>query len=115
MDLSAFTISCVFYLRDSYHFGIIAQHKLLGGMRMNVDLRLHVLFLFQPQLYLIFFLTNDGRWTLVYIREAESDRGEGAGSPPRAAARQTKRDQKDTRETILILKLKHLNTLDNYK
>ena len=75
MDLSAFTISCVFYLRDSYHFGIIAQHKLLGGMRMNVDLRLHVLFLFQPQFYLIFLLTNDGRWTLVYIREAESDQG----------------------------------------
>ena len=60
-------------------------------------------------------VANDDRWTLLYIPEAESDQGEGAGSPPRAAARQTKRDQKDTRETILILKLKHLNTLDNYK
>ncbi len=52
-------------------------------------------------------VANDGRWTLVYIREAESDQEEGAGSPPRAAARQTpERDQKATRETILIFKLK---------
>ena len=35
-------------------------------------------------------VANDGRRTLLYIPEAESDQGEGAGSPPRAAARQTR-------------------------
>ena len=121
MDLSAFTISCVFHLRDSYHFGIIAQHKLLGGMRMNVDLGLHVLFLFQTQFYLIFLLTNDGRWTLVYIREAETsgERCGSAGSPPELPPgrhgkrpKRHQRDHKDIRETIFIHQLKHLNTLE---
>ena len=109
MDLSAFTISCVFYLRDSYHFGIIAQHKLLGGMRMNVDLGLHVLFLFQTQFYLIFLLTNDGRWTLVYIREAETSQRR-CGLPARAAARQTREETKKTPERPQRHQRDHLHT-----
>ena len=55
MDLSALTISRVFYFCDIYHSGVISQHKLLCGMRMNVDLRLHVLFLFQHVTLLIDF------------------------------------------------------------